>query len=92
LPQRKGARQRNKPPVNQQSKKHSKAGWLVNHRTDLQNLRKSLTSLRQELTKQLLLKDKKEKKKTGKSPQPSGKKTMTELLLKYQHQGWMLKA
>jgi hypothetical protein len=39
------------------------------------------------MTKQLLLKD---KKKTGETPQPTGK-TKTELLHKYQHQDWMLK-
>jgi hypothetical protein len=59
----------------------------VDHRADLWNLRINHTSLREELTKQLLLKD---RKKTGKSPQPPGK-TKTELLLKYQHQDWMLK-
>jgi hypothetical protein len=51
----------------------------VNHRDDLQNLRTSHISLREEQTKQVPLKD--EKKKTGESPQPSGK-TKTELLLK----------
>jgi hypothetical protein len=60
----------------------------VNHTADLQNLRTSQTSLREELTKQLPLKDR--KKKTGKSPQPPGE-TKTELLLKYQYQDWMLK-
>jgi hypothetical protein len=60
LPQRKGVRQRNKPPINQHSEKHnSKAGWLVGHRTDLWNLRTSHASLREELTKQLPLKDRK---------------------------------
>jgi hypothetical protein len=59
----------------------------VNHRADLQNLRTSHTSLTEELTKQLPLKD---WKKTSKSPQPPGK-SKTELLLKYQHQDWMLK-
>jgi hypothetical protein len=44
--------------------------------------------LRDELTKQLLLKDRKKKTKTPTS-QPLGK-TTTELLLKYQHQDWML--
>jgi hypothetical protein len=60
----------------------------VGHRADLWKLRTSHKSLREELTKQLLLKEK--KKKTGESSQlPS--KTKTELLLKYQHQDWMLK-
>jgi hypothetical protein len=57
------------------------------HRTNLWNLRTSHTSLREEMTKQLLLKD---RKKTGESPQPPGE-TKTELLLKYQYQEWMLK-
>jgi hypothetical protein len=59
----------------------------VGHIADLWNLRKSHTSLREELTKQLLMKD---RKKTGKTPQPPDK-TKTELLLKYEHQDWMLK-
>jgi hypothetical protein len=49
----------------------------VGHRADLQNLRTSHTSL-------------KDRKKTGQSPQPPGE-TKTELLLKYQHQDWMMK-
>jgi hypothetical protein len=53
----------------------------VGYRADLWNLRKSHTSLREKLTKQLLLKD---KRKTGETPQLPGK-TKTELLLKYQH-------
>jgi hypothetical protein len=57
----------------------------VGHKADLQNLRTSYTSLREELTKQLLLKG----KKAGESPQCPGE-TKTELLLKYQHQDWML--
>jgi hypothetical protein len=44
------------------------------------------TPLREELTKQLPLKDRRKKKNTT---QPQGK-TTTELLLKYQHQDWML--
>jgi hypothetical protein len=59
----------------------------MGHRADLQIVRTRHTSLREDLTKQQLLKD---QKKTDKSPQPSGK-TKTELLLKYQHQDWMLK-
>jgi hypothetical protein len=50
-------------------------------------LRTSHTSLREELTKQLLLKD---GRKTGNTPQLPDK-TKTELLFKYQHQDWMLK-
>jgi hypothetical protein len=41
-----------------------------------------------DFTKQLLLKDR--EKKPSESPQPHGE-TKTELLLKYQHQDWMLK-
>jgi hypothetical protein len=59
----------------------------VGHTADLWNLRTSHTSLREELTKQLPLKD---RKKTGETPQQPGK-TKTELLLKYQHQNWILK-
>jgi hypothetical protein len=59
----------------------------VGHRADLQNLRTSHTSLREELSKQLPLKT---GKKTGESPQAPGE-TKTELLLKHQHQDWMLK-
>jgi hypothetical protein len=59
----------------------------VGYRADLQNLRTSHISLRKELTKQLLLKD---RRKTSETPQPPGE-TKTELLLKYQHQDWMLK-
>jgi hypothetical protein len=56
---------------------------MVNYRADIQRLNTSHTSLREELTKQLLLKD----RKNNKSPQPS----KTEILLKYQYQDWMLK-
>jgi hypothetical protein len=59
----------------------------VGHRANLWNLRRSHTSLREELTKQLLPKD---QKKTGESSQPPGE-TKRELLLKCQHQDWMLK-
>jgi hypothetical protein len=52
----------------------------VGYRADLQNLRTNHTSLKEEPTKQLLLKD---RRKTG--------ETKTELLLKNQHQDWMLK-
>jgi hypothetical protein len=40
----------------------------VGYRADLQNLRTSHTSLREELTKQLLLKDQKKKKNWQNSP------------------------
>jgi hypothetical protein len=59
----------------------------VGYRADLRNLRTSHTSLRKELTKQLLVKT---RRKTGKTPQPPGE-TKTEPLLKHQHQDWMLK-
>jgi hypothetical protein len=62
----------------------------VGHRVDLQNLRTSHNPLREELTKQLLLKDRgKKKKKNVKSPQTPGG-TKREFLLKYQIQDWML--
>jgi hypothetical protein len=49
-------------------------------------MKTSHTSLREELTKKLSLKD---RRKTGETPQPPGE-TKTELLLKYQHQDCML--
>jgi hypothetical protein len=81
----------NKPT---QQKPNSKARWLVSYKTVLQNRRTVTnsnchTSPREELTKQLPLKDQK-KKKNGETPQPPDK-TKTEPLLKYQHQDWMLK-
>jgi hypothetical protein len=42
-----------------QQKPNSKAGWLVGHRANLWNLRTRHTSLKEELTKQLPLKDRK---------------------------------
>jgi hypothetical protein len=59
----------------------------VGYRADLWNLKTSHTSLREELTNQLSLKH---MRKTGETPQLPGEKK-TELLLKYQHQNWMLK-
>jgi hypothetical protein len=70
MPQRKKARQRYKLQVNNHSK---------NPTTNLN----CHASLREELTKQLLLKDR--RKKTTNTCQ-----TTNELLLKYQHQDWML--
>jgi hypothetical protein len=58
----------------------------VAYRADLQNMKTSHISLREELTKKLSLKD---RRKTGETPQPPGE-TKTELLLKYQHQDCML--
>jgi hypothetical protein len=58
----------NKPT---QKKPKSEAGWLLDYRADLQNLRKRHTLLKEQLTKKLPLKDR--KKKTGESPQPPGK-------------------
>jgi hypothetical protein len=59
----------------------------VGYRADLWNLTTSHTSLREELTKQLPLKD---GKKTDKSPQPPGE-TKTDLLFKNQYKDWILK-
>jgi len=57
LSQRKGVRQRNKPLINQHSKNPTpeQVGWWATE------LRTSHTSLREELTKPLLLKDRKKK-------------------------------
>jgi hypothetical protein len=44
--------------------------------------------LREKLTKQLTLKDRKRKRKKTTTKPPG--KTTTELWLKYQHQDWML--
>jgi hypothetical protein len=57
----------------------------VNYRANLWSLRTSYTSLKEELTMQLPLKDRRKKKQY----QPPAE-TTTELLLKYQHQDWML--
>jgi hypothetical protein len=59
----------------------------LGYRAELQNQRTSHTSLRETLTKQLPLKD---RRKTGETPQPPGE-TKTGLLLKHQHQDWKLK-
>jgi hypothetical protein len=56
----------------------------MGHRADLWNLKMRHISIKEKLTKQLPLKDRKKKKKTDQSPQPSGE-TKTELLLKYQY-------
>jgi hypothetical protein len=63
----------------------------VSYRADLWNLWKSFKLklphlMKEELTKQLLLKDGSKKN----TIQPPGK-TRTELLLKCQHQDWMMK-
>jgi hypothetical protein len=58
----------------------------VGYRADLWNLRTSHTSLKEEFTPAF----ERQEKKTGESPQPPIK-TKTELVLKYQHQDWMLK-
>jgi hypothetical protein len=50
-------RQRHKPPVTSKSK----AGWLEGQRADLQKVRTSHTTLREELTTLLPLKDRKNK-------------------------------
>jgi hypothetical protein len=46
-----------------QQKPNSKVGQMVGYRADLQNLRASHTSLREELTEQLPLQDRKKKKR-----------------------------
>jgi hypothetical protein len=58
LPQRKGVRQRNKTPINQlrENPTPKQDGWWA-YTADFQNLKTSHTSLREELTKQLPLKD-----------------------------------
>jgi hypothetical protein len=60
----------------------------LGYRADLPNMRTSHTSLREELTKQLPLKD---RKKKAKKNWQDHLETKTEPLLKYQHQDWMLK-
>jgi hypothetical protein len=58
----KGQEAKKQAPNKPTQKKHSsKSGWLVGHRDDLQNLGTSHTSLREELTKQLPLKDREKK-------------------------------
>jgi hypothetical protein len=59
----------------------------VGNRADLWKLRTSHTSLREELTKQLTLKDRKKNCESLRSPG----ETKTELLFKYENQDWMLK-
>jgi hypothetical protein len=89
----KGGKEKKQAPSNQaQWKPNSKAGQLVGYRADLWKLRTAYKPklphpLREVLTKQLPLK---EKKKTGETPQPSGK-TKAEPLVKHQHQDCMLK-
>jgi vancomycin resistance protein YoaR len=87
----KGDESKKQAPSNQaQWKPNSKSEQLVGYRTDFgtwgqhTNLN-CYNPLREELTKQLPLKDKRKKPKKSNSTQPPGK-TTTELLLKYQHQ------
>jgi hypothetical protein len=87
LPQRKGVRQRNKPLINQHSENPTPNRMAGGPHCRSLEPEASHTSLREELTKQLLLKD---RKKTGESLQLLDE-TKTELLLKYQHHNWMLK-
>jgi hypothetical protein len=61
----------------------------VGHRAVLQNLRTNHTSLREELTQQLPLKDRK-KKKLVSLPNHQARLRQS-VLLKYEHQEWMLK-
>jgi hypothetical protein len=58
-PRQRGRVKETTPSKITQRKPNSKAGQLVNHRVDLWNLSTSHTSLREDLTKQLL----KERKK-----------------------------
>jgi hypothetical protein len=91
LPQTRGKAKKQSPSNQAQWKPNSKAGQLMGSRADSgtwgqhTNLN-GYTPVREEPTKQLPLKDRRKKKKTTK---PHGG-TMTELLLKYQHQDWML--
>jgi hypothetical protein len=64
LPKRKGSRERNKPLVNQHNENLTPKP--MGHRADLWNVETRITLLREELTKQLLLKDR--KKNYGVSP------------------------
>jgi hypothetical protein len=88
--QRKGARQKNKPPANQHSKNPTpkQDGWwateLISRTCGQHTNLNFCTSVREGLTMQLPLKD---RRKAGKIPQPPGK-TKIETLL---NQGWMLK-
>jgi hypothetical protein len=88
----KGSEAKKQDPLKQaQQKANSKAGQLVGYKADSGTWGEHWnlnchTSLTEELTKQLLLNNRRKKKN---STQPPGE-TMTELLLKYQHQDWML--
>jgi hypothetical protein len=92
LPQRKGPRQRNKPSVNKNSKNPTPkqdSWWTTKLISGTWGQHTNLnchTPLREELTKQLPLKDRRKNNIT----QTPGE-TMTELWIKYQHQDWMLK-
>jgi hypothetical protein len=56
VPEKGGEAKKQAPSEPTQRKPNSKARWLVGCRTDLQNMRTSHTSQREELTNQLLLK------------------------------------
>jgi hypothetical protein len=91
LPQRKGARQRNKLPVNQHTENPTpkQGSWwatqLISGTWGQHTNLNSQTPLREKWTEQVPLKDRRKKTTTL---LPSG--TTTGLLLKYQHQDWML--
>jgi hypothetical protein len=89
LPQRKGARQRNKPPVNKCSKKPPSKQQVVDYRADLLNLRTAYKLKLPNLTEggdDQAAAAERQRKNTTQPPD----KTTTELLLKYQHQDWIL--
>jgi hypothetical protein len=90
-PEKRGEAKKQAPSKQAQWKPSSITGQLVDYKADsgiwgqYTNLN-CHTSLREELTKQLPLKDRRKKKNTTQPPD----KTRTELWLKYQHHNWML--
>jgi hypothetical protein len=84
LPQGKGARQRHKTLVNKHKDKPTPKQSRTTNR-----LQSCHTLLQEKLNKQQLLKDRRRKKKTLPTGRPPGK-TKTELLLKYQHEDWIM--
>jgi hypothetical protein len=87
--QKEGETKKQIPSKQVQQNVTSKTRQLVDYRADLLKLRtayklKCHTSLREKMTKQLLLKDRRIK------PRKSPGETMKELLLICEHQVWML--
>jgi hypothetical protein len=80
LPQGKTARQRHKHLVNKLRDKPTPSRTII-------RLQSYLTPLQEKLTKKQLLKDRRKKNTTHR---PTTCKTKTELLLKYQHQDWII--